>query len=376
MREPNDTTHYELAQQDLTEFEYTSPAMEEVKSGKVRNLYALRGVVFETTNRISVFDRVIMENVPLKGAMLNCISQYNKHLLSELGFATDFIPVSRSFFEGAGIKPEDTNRYSYAEGLTMLPFEFIVRGFLVGSAYKAYKKGEPYCGFTFPEGMKEGDKLPEPIVTPTTKEEDGHDRPVTKYEMVSMLAEWFMDNGMSEDPDDLYEEFDGDFAACEAELSEDLSEEAIAYAEDIEDEWERMEYQLAYQAAMYYVDEAYDMSLEAFKILCDMCAEVGILFIDTKFEFGLNADGDIVLGDEVGTPDSSRFAPADEYAATGKIVSMDKQIVRDYASSVGFTGDPDEPLPVLPDELVKQVTDTYVKIAELICGKYNVTAFL
>lgn len=258
----------------------------------------------------------------------------------------------------------------------MLPFEFIVRGYLVGSAYKAYKKGEPYCGFTFPEGLKEGDKLPHPIVTPTTKEENGHDRPVTKDEMVHMLANWILDNDIFCSDEDLCAEYNGDYKVLAKQLKEELSEEALEFGANIEDEWERAEFQLAYQASMDYVEEAYDTSLQAFDVLSDMCAEVGILFIDTKFEYGINENGDLVLGDEVGTPDSSRFAPAKEYASSGKIISMDKQIVRDYASSVGFTGDPGEPLPVLPDELVSQVTNTYVKIAELICGKYNVTAYL
>lgn len=323
-----------------------------VHTGKVRNMHAFTGQIFQTTNRLSVFDRVIKEDVPLKGAMLNCISQYNKLFLARQGFLTDYIPVSDGFYTSAGFAPEVVPTLSYAEILDMLPFEFIVRGYLVGSAYKAYKKGEPYCGFTFPEGLKEGDKLPEPIVTPTTKEETGHDKPVTKQECIEMLADWLLDNQVF------------------LEATDQLDEEAKAFGKEAsEDAEEQYEYTLAYHCAKEYIDIAYEVSLDAFDLLSKKCAEAGILFIDTKFEFGLNVDGNLTLADEVGTPDSSRFASAEEYEASGKIVSLDKQIVRDYCSSVGFTGDADQPIPEIPEEIWEKVTKTYVFMAEQLCGE-------
>lgn len=336
----------------LPEWYPTPKITDVVHTGKVRNVHAFTGQIFQTSNRLSVFDRVIKEDVPLKGAMLNCISQCNKQFLIGHGFLTDYIPVSDSFYTSAEFPPEEVPTLSYAEILDMLPFEFIVRGYLVGSAYKAYKKGVPYCGFTFPEGLKEGDKLPEPIVTPTTKEETGHDRPITKQECIEMLADWLLDNKIYLDP--IYS----------------LDEEAKIFGENSsEDAEEQYEYGLAYHYAREYIDIAYEVSLDAFDLLSEKCAEAGILFIDTKFEFGLNVDGNLALADEVGTPDSSRFASAEEYEASGKIVSLDKQIVRDYCSSIGFTGDDDQPIPEIPEEIWEKVTSTYVFIAEQLCGK-------
>lgn len=370
MERPNDTATHPQSQACTEDMEYRPSITEVVKTGKVRNIHAFSGLVFETSNRLSVFDRVIKEDVPLKGAMLNCISQYNKQLLNHCGFVTDYIPVPNSFYTAAGFEAKDFGRLSYGQMLTMLPFEFIVRGYLVGSAYKAYKNGESYCGFTFPEGLKEGEKLPKPIVTPTTKEENGHDKAVTKQECIEMLAVWLLDNDMISDAQDLYEMFDGDYAACSEELNKLIDEEDKNFGkESSEDEWEQAEYALAYAIAREYVEIAYEDSLDAYGILSKRCDKVGILFIDTKFEFGLSANDDVVLADEVGTPDSSRFASAKEYAESGKIVSYDKQIVRDYCTSIGFTGDEDQAIPEIPDEIWEKVTETYVFIAEQLCGE-------
>lgn len=370
MERPNEAVSQQPSRQMPEELEHRPTITEVVKTGKVRNIHAFSGFVFETSNRLSVFDRVIKEDVPLKGAMLNCISQYNKQLLNQCGFVTDYIPVPNSFYAAAGFDTKDFGRLSYGQMLTMLPFEFIVRGYLVGSAYKAYKNGEPYCGFTFPDGLKEGDKLPRPILTPTTKEENGHDKPVTKQECIEMLAVWLLDNELVADAQDLREMFDGDYEACTAELNELIDEEDKNFGkESSEDKWEQAEYAVAYAISREYIGVVYDDSLDAYNILSKRCAEAGILFIDTKFEFGLSADDDIVLADEVGTPDSSRFASAEEYEKSGKIVSYDKQIVRDYCKAIGFTGDNDQPIPDIPEEVWEKVTSTYVFIAEQLCGE-------
>lgn len=337
---------------------YNPKITDVVHTGKVRNVHAFTGQIFQTSNRLSVFDRVIKEDVPLKGAMLNCISQCNKLFLIKLGFLTDYIPVPDTFYTSAGFAPKEVSTLSYAEILDMLPFEFIVRGYLVGSAYEAYKKGEPYCGFTFQEGLKKGDKLPEPIVTPTTKEEDGHDKPVTKQECIELLADWLLDEEIyifTENP---------------------LDEEDLSFGKNAsEDEEEQYEYALAYHCAKEYIDIAYEVSLDAFDLLSEKCAKAGILFIDTKFEFGLNVDGNLTLADEVGTPDSSRFVSAEEYNTSGKLISLDKQIVRDYCSSIGFSGDKDQPIPEIPEEIWEKVTNTYVFIAEQLCGKEVVAKY-
>lgn len=342
-----------------------TPITELLKRGKVRNIHAFRGLIFEVSNRLSVFDRVIKEDVPLKGAMLNCISQFNKQYLSERGFPTDYIPVPACLFKAAGFEKAALGRLSYAEELLMLPFEFIVRGYLVGSAYKAYEKGESYCGFTFPDGLQEGAKLDEPIVSPTT------DRPVTKEECIELLADWLIQNDLCISADDLYTSFNGDFDAfLHSDLKKEIGEDANNYGQFYGvDKWDESSCALAYQAAIDLVDKAYSISLQAYSLLAEMCEKVDILFIDTKFEFGINSEDNIVLADEVGTPDSSRFASAYEYATSGKIVSMDKQIVRDYCASIGFKGDEDQPIPDIPDEVCKNLTETYVHIAEILCGE-------
>jgi phosphoribosylaminoimidazole-succinocarboxamide synthase len=336
MEKTNETVTQSQSQTSA-ETESRTSILEVIKSGKVRNIYGFNGLVFETSNRLSVFDRVIKEDVPLKGAMLNCISQCNKQLLNSYGLKTDYIPVSNAFYAGLGFNANDVGRLSYGKELTMLPFEFIVRGYLVGSAWKAYKKGEAYCGFTFPDGLAEGSKLPKPIVTPTTKEENGHDRPVTRDECIDLLISWLCEN-------------------------DTVSSGALKNLS-------------ARELATEYVDEAYANSLDAFTILSEKCEKSGILFIDTKFEFGLDENNAVVMGDEVGTPDSSRFASAEEYNKSGKIISYDKQIVRDYCSSIGFNGDEDQAIPEVPDEIWEKVTNTYVFIAEELCGKDMVASY-
>lgn len=349
-----------------------------VKSGKVRNMYTFNTMIFETSNRLSVFDKVIKEDVPLKGCMLNMISQHNKQFLEKKGICTDYVEApDNQLFRRAGFGVRDFNKLALSKILEMFPLEFIVRGYIVGSAWKAYSRGESFCGFIFPKGLYEGQKLEKPILTPTTKAENGHDMPVDVSEAVMIVANWISTNNLNIISSDDIEEICRSHPEIAQEIFE-ISDEAEEYAADImeytkvdfdyNDWWDYYEYALEYEQANYYVNAIYQISLNVFKELSEELEKKGILFIDSKFEFGLDEYGNICLGDEVGTPDSSRFAPADIYENTGKIVSMDKQIVRDYCSQMGFTGDEGQEIPELPAELWKKVTDTYVHIAELICG--------
>lgn len=350
-----------------------------VKSGKVRNMYTFNTMIFETSNRLSVFDKVIKEDVPLKGCMLNMISQHNKQFLEKKGICTDYVEApDNQLFRRAGFGVRDFNKLALSKILEMFPLEFIVRGYIVGSAWKAYSRGESFCGFIFPKGLYEGQKLEKPILTPTTKAENGHDMPVDVSEAVMIVANWISTNNLNIISSDDIEEICRSHPEIAQEIFE-ISDEAEEYAADImeytkvdfdyNDWWDYYEYALEYEQANYYVNAIYQISLNVFKELSEELEKKGILFIDSKFEFGLDEYGNICLGDEVGTPDSSRFAPADIYEKTGKIVSMDKQIVRDYCSQIGFTGDDDQEIPKLPDELWQKVTDTYVHIAELLCGR-------
>lgn len=350
-------------------------AFAKIKSGKVRNIYASNFMIFETSNRLSVFDRVVKENVARKGEMLNLISQSNKAFLEEKGIMTDLIdlPIPEDqVYTLAGFDEKDFERLAVSKKLQMFPLEFIVRGYITGSAWKAYSKGESYCGITFPKNLKKDDKLETPVLTPTTKAEEGHDEPVKFSEAIKIVADWLYDSGMN-----IFADVDINEICCSdryfAEEVFDITRSAEHYAVksmdfDTDGWWKYFEFALTYMEAEFYVKAIYKLSKTAFEELSKKCDEKGILFIDTKFEFGLDRDGNICLGDEVGTPDSSRFASKEIYNETGKIVSMDKQIVRDAFSEVGFTGDEEQDIPVLSDELWEKVTNTYVHIAELLCG--------
>jgi phosphoribosylaminoimidazole-succinocarboxamide synthase len=189
--------------------------------------------------------------------------------------------------------------------LVMLPIECVVRGYLSGSGWTSYQESGQVCGIALPEGLRESDRLPEPIFTPTTKAAEGHDEPLTAEQAANLVG-------------------DERFAEVER-ISIELYRAAAAYA-----------------------------------------AEKGIIIADTKFELGLDDQGNIVLGDEAFTPDSSRFWPADEYEPGGSQPSYDKQFVRDYAESLGWDKTP--PGPELPEEVVAGTRARYLEAFEQITG--------
>lgn len=356
--------------------ETTNSIVKEFASGKVRELYSFRGLIFKTSNRLSVFDVVISDNVPCKGAMLNCISQKNKVLLEKNGIKTDFIKVPKSFFKSAGFKTSELGNLSYGLYLDMIPAEIIVRAVLTGSLWKAYQNGEEYCGIKLPDGLKEGDMLPAPIITPTTKASSGHDKPVNKNGLTAIIVGWILENSDFAINGDVEEEFNNIVASidnlenCDCDENDYFDVEDVLFGRECSDAYlEQIVFAIAHNAAKQYVDEIYDISLKAFNILSKKCADAGILFVDTKFEFGTNENGELILGDEVGTPDSSRFASQEEYDRTKRLVSMDKQIVRDYCKSIGFNGDEGQEIPEIPSWVWKKVTNTYIDLATKLCGK-------
>ena len=187
--------------------------------------------------------------------------------------------------------------------LLMLPIECVVRGYLSGSGWKSYRERGEVCGIALPEGLGESDRLPEPIFTPTTKAAEGHDEPLTAEQAAALIG-------------------DERFAELER------------------------------------------ISIELYTTAAEALLEKGIIIADTKFELGLADDGTIVLGDEIFTPDSSRFWPADEYEPGGPQPSFDKQFVRDYTESLGWDKTP--PGPELPDEVVAGTRARYIDAFEQI----------
>ena len=265
-----------------------------VGSGKVRELYALdeERLLLVASDRISTFDVVLPTEIPDKGRVLTGLSGFWFTRTSEL------VPNHL-----LALRPD--GRSTECRRLEMLPIECVVRGYLSGSGWKSYRESGEVCGIALPEGLRESDKLPEPIFTPTTKATEGHDEALTPEQAAELVGQ---------------ERFD--------ELS--------------------------------------SISIELYETAAAAAAEKGIIIADTKFELGLDEDGRVVLGDEIFTPDSSRFWPADEYEPGASPPSFDKQFVRDYAESLGWDKTP--PGPELPDEVVAGTRARYLEAFEQITG--------
>lgn len=270
------------------------------KRGKVRDVYYLDGyLLIVATDRISAFDVVMNEGVPHKGEVLNGLSVLWLKKLAHIipnHFLTDnvakYLPVCQPYAQ------ELAGRSMLATETRPLPVECVVRGYLSGSAWSDYRKGEPTCGITLPAGLVESQKLPGPIFTPTTKAETGHDQPITFMRMIDLIG---------------------------------------------------------YDLTAKIRDASILLYLEGAKL----AEQAGIIIADTKFEFGLGDNGRVLLIDEVLTPDSSRFWPADGYRAGGPQPSFDKQFLRDYLMSTGWNKEP--PPPPLPPKIIVRTTDKYLQ---------------
>ena len=206
-----------------------------------------------------------------------------------------------------GVPDEARSRGMLVRRLEMLPIECVVRGYLSGSGWKDYQRTGEVCGIAVPEGLSESDRLPEPIFTPATKAVEGHD-----------------------------ENIDFDRAA------ELVGDRALT-------------------------ERVREVSLAVYQHAADHARERGIILADTKFEFGLDSDGELTLGDEVSTPDSSRFWPADQYEPGRPQPSFDKQFVRDWASSTGWDRNP--PAPPVPDDVVARTREKYIEAYERVTGE-------
>jgi phosphoribosylaminoimidazole-succinocarboxamide synthase len=284
------------------------PELELYASGKVRDIYRINSdyLLFVATDRISAFDYVLASGIPNKGRVLTQLS------LFWFDFLRDSVP---NHLVSAEVEryPEQLRRYgSQLRGRSMLvrcaemvPVECVVRGYLSGSAWKEYRESGAVCGIGLPKGLRESDKLEQPIFTPATKASSGHDENIPFTEMKKIVG---------------------------PPLSEELR----------------------------------DLSLRVYQAASDYAAPRGIIIADTKFEFGRTAAG-LVLADEVLTPDSSRFWPAERYAPGRGQESFDKQYVRDYLERIRWNKQP--PAPALPAEVVENTSAKYVEAYRRLTGR-------
>ena len=281
-----------------------------VKEGKVREVYDIGdSLIITATDRISAFDVILKNKVEKKGTILTKMSEFwfdfTKDILPNHMISTDVKDMPEFFqnerFDGNSMK---------CKKLEMLPVECIVRGYITGSGWASYCENGTVCGIKLPEGLKESEKLPEPIYTPSTKAEIGdHDENVSFEQTVINLEKIYPGKGQE-------------------------------YAEKLRD----------YTIALYKKCAEYALSK-------------GIIIADTKFEFGLDENGNVILGDEMLTPDSSRFWPLEGYEPGKGQPSYDKQFVRDWLKA---NTDSDY---LLPEEVIKKTVDKYKEAYELLTGK-------
>jgi phosphoribosylaminoimidazole-succinocarboxamide synthase len=284
----------------------SSLALDHLASGKVRELYdAGEGrLLLVASDRISAFDVVLPTPIPDKGRVLTALSLHWFALTADI-VRNHVISARLDEFPEGARDPDLAGRALLVRRLEMLPLECVVRGYLAGSGWKDYGRTGAVCGIALPAGLREADRLPRTLFTPSTKATTGHDENITAEQGISLVGE---------------------------QRYREVERASIAL------------YERAAAAAL----------------------ERGIILADTKFELGIDRDGMLVLGDEALTPDSSRFWPADEYAPGGPQPSYDKQYVRDYCESLGW--DKTSPGPEVPADVVAGTRARYVEAFELLTG--------
>ena len=288
-----------------------------IKEGKVREIYDNGdSLIMVATDRISAFDVILKNKVTKKGTVLTQMSKfwfdYTRDLLPNHMLSVD-VKDMPEFFQ----QPQFDGNSMLCRKLTMLPIECIVRGYITGSGWASYQKTGKVCGIQLPEGLQESQKLPEPIYTPSTKAEIGdHDENIS---------------------------FEQAQARTDAVLADALKGTGKTGAQ--------------------LVAEARDAAIALYTEAADFAATRGIIIADTKFEFGLDEDGNVVLGDEMLTPDSSRFWPLEGYEPGHSQPSFDKQFVRDWLKA-----NPDSNYD-LPQDVIDKTIAKYLEAYELLTGK-------
>ena len=290
-------------------FESTERGLPLFRRGKVRDIYrpSAEHLIIVACDRISAFDHVLPTPIPDKGRILTQISNFwfkhSGHIIPN--HIVDPDPGPQWYPELDWYDPELDGRTILVRSTTPLVIEAIVRGYLSGTGWKEYRASETVCELPLPAGLKESDRLPEPIFTPSTKAVSGHDENISFERAASLVG---------------------------TELAEKVREASLAL------------YRFAAEHAL----------------------KRGIIIADTKFEFGTLENGELILIDEILTPDSSRFWPADSYESGRAQASFDKQYVRDYLESIEWDKEP--PAPVLPDEVVEKTREKYWEAARKLTG--------
>lgn len=280
------------------------------KEGKVREVYDIgENLILVATDRISAFDHILKNKITDKGAILTQMSKfwfdYTKDIVKNHMVSVD-VKDMPEFFQS---EKYDGNSM-LCKKLEMLPIECIVRGYITGSGWESYKKNGTVCGISLPEGLKESEKLPEPIYTPSTKAELGdHDENISFEQSVEVLEKLYPGKGRD------------------------------------------------------YATQIKDCTIKLYKKCAEYALSKGIIIADTKFEFGLDENGNVVIGDEMLTPDSSRFWPLEGYEAGKSQPSYDKQFVRDWLKA-----NPDSDY-LLPYDVIDKTIAKYKEAFELLTGR-------
>ena len=288
-------------------FESKISSLRKLGKGKVRDIYAVGDdkMLIVTSDRLSAFDVVLPDPIPDKGRVLNEMANF---WFSKLGH---IVPNQLTGIDPASVVQKDEvpqvqGRAVVVQRLKPLPIEAVVRGYIIGSGWKDYQKTGKVCGIELPKGLQQAQKLPQPVFTPATKAETGHDENISFEEVVKLIGR--------------------------------------PMAEKVR-----------------------DISIRLYKEASEYAATRGIIIADTKFEFGLNDKNEIVLIDEVLTADSSRFWPADSYKVGVSPPSYDKQYVRDYLETLDWDKTP--PAPKLPPEVIAKTSEKYREALHRLTGK-------
>lgn len=281
--------------------------IKKLSSGKVREIYEIDGdkLLLVVSDRISAFDYILPSIIPNKGKILNQISEFWFDYVKDI-IPNHIISTNIKDFPEEFQKPEFEGRSMLVKKLKMVPIECIVRGYITGSGWKSYQENGTVCGIQLPEGLQESQKLPEAIFTPSTKAEIGdHDENISFEKCAEIVG---------------------------AELAEKLR----------------------------------DKTLAIYNKCAEYAATKGVIIADTKFEFGLDENGELILADEVLTPDSSRFWSASDYTVGQSQKSFDKQYLRDWIKSSGYNPESGQ---AIPQDVIDTTVQKYSEAYELITGK-------